>query len=148
MPPCGLRRRKFWKFDYEMVHSDVYLDKCGQHSAVLYICLPRLLSKYNINTENCSFLHVAAFYFFHPIFQGGGSADPSCHYVRTPMILGVKGGTYETSRTRVCARTQRVTTYRLTDHVWRPTSLSVYCDCDAVTSPCTAYAEHAPDRQA
>jgi len=28
MPPCRLRRRKFWKFDYEMVHSEVYLNKC------------------------------------------------------------------------------------------------------------------------
>ena len=27
MPPCRLRRRKFWKFDYEMVHSEVYLTK-------------------------------------------------------------------------------------------------------------------------
>jgi len=35
MPPCRLRRRKFRKFDYDMVHSEVYLNKCGQHSAVL-----------------------------------------------------------------------------------------------------------------
>ena len=28
MPPCRLRRRKFRKFDYEMVHSEVYLNKC------------------------------------------------------------------------------------------------------------------------
>jgi len=27
MPPCRLRRRKFWKSDYEMVHSEVYLNK-------------------------------------------------------------------------------------------------------------------------
>ena len=27
MPPCRLRRRNFWKFDYEMVHSEVYLNK-------------------------------------------------------------------------------------------------------------------------
>jgi len=27
MPPCRLRRRKFRKFDYEMVHSEVYLNK-------------------------------------------------------------------------------------------------------------------------
>ena len=26
-PPCHLRRRKFWKFDYELVHSEVYLNK-------------------------------------------------------------------------------------------------------------------------
>ena len=32
--------------------------------AVLYTCLPWLLSKYNINIENCSFLHVFAFKFF------------------------------------------------------------------------------------
>jgi len=27
MPPCRLRRRKFWKSDHEMVHSEVYLNK-------------------------------------------------------------------------------------------------------------------------
>ena len=27
MPPCRLRRRKFRKFDYEKVHSEVYLNK-------------------------------------------------------------------------------------------------------------------------
>jgi len=27
-PRCRLRRRKFRKFDYEMVHSEVYLNKC------------------------------------------------------------------------------------------------------------------------
>jgi len=27
MPPCLLRRRKLWKFDYEIVHSGVYLTK-------------------------------------------------------------------------------------------------------------------------
>jgi len=27
MPPCRLRRRKFGKFDYEMVHSEVHLNK-------------------------------------------------------------------------------------------------------------------------
>ena len=27
MPPCCLRRRKFWKFDYEIVHSEVYMNK-------------------------------------------------------------------------------------------------------------------------
>ena len=41
MPPCRPRRRKFRKFDYEMVHSEVYLNKKrGQHSAVFYTCLP------------------------------------------------------------------------------------------------------------
>ena len=30
-----------------------------------------MISKYNINIENCSFLYVFAFYFFHPFFQGG-----------------------------------------------------------------------------
>jgi len=27
VPLCHLRRRKFWKFDYEMVHFEVYLNK-------------------------------------------------------------------------------------------------------------------------
>ena len=69
MPPCRLRRRKFWIFDYEMVHSEVYV-KCGQHSAVLYTCLPWLLSKYNINIENCSFFACFRFLIFRLFFQG------------------------------------------------------------------------------
>ena len=69
MPPCRLRQRKFWKFDYEMVHSEVYLNKiCGQHSAVLYTCLPWFLSKYNINIENCSFFACFCFLIFHPFY--------------------------------------------------------------------------------
>ena len=76
----------FRKFDYEMVHSEVYLNICGQHSAVLYTCLPWLLSKYNIYIENCSFLHVFAFWFF--IHFSRGAADPICPYVQTPLQAG------------------------------------------------------------
>ena len=54
-----------------------------QHSAVLYTCLPRLLSKYNINIANCSFFACFRFLIFHPFSRG--SADPICPYVRTPM---------------------------------------------------------------
>jgi len=43
---------------------------CGQHSAVLYNRLSWLLSKYDINIENCSFLRVFAFH-FSSIFSGG-----------------------------------------------------------------------------
>ena len=45
-----------------MVHSEVYLNKyvVSLYSAVLYTCLHWLHSKYNINVENCSFLHVFA----------------------------------------------------------------------------------------
>ena len=57
---------------------------CGQHSAVLYTCLHRLLSQYNINLESCSFFACFRFLIFHPFFPGG-SADPICPYVRTPM---------------------------------------------------------------
>ena len=56
MPPCRLRRRKFWKFDCEMVHSEVL--------------------------KNAVFARFR-FLIFHPF--SGGSADPICPYVRTPM---------------------------------------------------------------
>ena len=82
MPPCRLRRRKFWKFDYEMVHSGVYL--CCQNSAVLYTCLPWLLS--NVQ-KTALVLHVSLFN-FSSIFPGG-STGPICTYVRTPMIFKV-----------------------------------------------------------
>jgi len=45
-----------------MVHSEVYVNiYVVSIGAVLYTCLPGLLSKYNINIENCSFLHVFSF---------------------------------------------------------------------------------------
>jgi len=47
VPPCRLRRRKFWKFDYEMVHSEVL--------------------------KNALVLHVFAFYFFVHFSRGGVS---------------------------------------------------------------------------
>ena len=43
---------------------------CSQQSAVLYTCLPWLLSKYNINREKCSVLHVVAFKFFLHFSRG------------------------------------------------------------------------------
>ena len=66
MPPCRLRRRKFWKFDYKMVHSEVYLNK--------YVVSIAPFS-HPTHSEIC-FLHVFAFN-FSSIFPGG-SADPIC----------------------------------------------------------------------
>ena len=46
-PPGRMRRRKFRKFDYEMMHSEVYLTKyvvSNQDSAVLYTCLSALIA--------------------------------------------------------------------------------------------------------
>jgi len=63
-----------------MVHSEVYLNK--DVVTVLYICLPWLLSKYNINIKTALFA-CFRFLIFHPFFQG--STDPICPYVRTPM---------------------------------------------------------------
>ena len=48
---------------------------CGQHSAVLYTCLPWLLSKYNINIENCSFCMFSLFN-FSSIFAREGQLTP------------------------------------------------------------------------
>jgi len=42
-----------------------------EHSDTKAIKHSSQLSKYKINTENCSFLHVFAFLIFHPFFQGG-----------------------------------------------------------------------------
>jgi len=44
---------------------------CGQHSAVLYACLHWLLSKYNINIENCSVFCMFSLFNFSSIFLGG-----------------------------------------------------------------------------
>ena len=58
MPPCRLRRRKFSKFDYEMVHSEVLKN-------ALFACFRFLI--------------------FHPFFQG--VSWPICPYVRTPIVV-------------------------------------------------------------
>ena len=67
----------------------VWINICGQHSAVLYTCLPWLLSNYNINIENCSFCMFSLFNFFSSIFQGVRLLpDPFtaiCPYARTPV---------------------------------------------------------------
>jgi len=55
---------------------------------------PDLLSKYNIKISMSSMIgglpRTACFRFliFHPFFPGGGSADPICPYLRTPMAPG------------------------------------------------------------
>ena len=61
MPPCRLRRRKFWTSDYEMVHSEVYLNKYVVSKRLLYTWLPWLLSKCS---ENCSFCMFSLFLHF------------------------------------------------------------------------------------
>ena len=86
MPPCRLRRKKLWKFDYEMVHLK-YIWICGQHSAVLYTCFhPHPIQK---TALFCMF----SLFIFSSIFPGG-SADPICPYMRTPMHLANTMGRY------------------------------------------------------
>ena len=95
MPYCRLRRRNFFssKFDYEMVHSEVYLNKYVVSIAPFSTSA---CPDYNINIENC-FFPCFRFSIFHPFFQEG-SANPICPYVRTPMItdnLNVTANTFE-----------------------------------------------------
>jgi len=58
--PCCPRRRKLWKFDYEIVHSEVYLNKYVISIAPFSTPACPDCSR-NINLENCSFGHVFAF---------------------------------------------------------------------------------------
>jgi len=67
-----------------MVHFEVYLNKYVVRIAPFSTpACPDCSQKYNLNVENCSLLHVFAFYFF--IHFCRGSADPICPYVRTPI---------------------------------------------------------------
>ena len=72
MPRCRLRRRKFLKFDYEMVHSEVYLNTCGQHSAVFLTSIQK----------TALFCMFSLFNFFIH-FSMGGQLTPFAP-VRTP----------------------------------------------------------------
>ena len=90
MPPCRLRRN-FWKFDYEVVHSEVYLNKYvvsiapfSTRPACPGCSQNRPLSiTYKLKHRKLLFF---VFFNFSSIFPEG-SADPICPYVRTPMAL-------------------------------------------------------------
>jgi len=73
MPPCRLRRRKF---DYEMVHSEVYLNKYVVSIAPFSTPPFRKL------------LFSACFRFliFHPFFQGGGQLTPFVRMCGRPCL--------------------------------------------------------------
>jgi len=74
MPPCRLRRRKFWKFDYEMVHFEVYLNKYVVSIAPFSTsACPDCSQNIYINIEICSFFACFRFLIFHLFFQRGVS---------------------------------------------------------------------------
>jgi len=59
MPPCRLTRSKFWKFVYEMVHSEVYLNK-------YVVSIAPFSHPYS---ENC-FFACFRFFIFDPFSRG------------------------------------------------------------------------------
>ena len=89
LPPEAKKILKIWLRNG--AHSEVYLNKYVVKIALSVCrslsptCLAWLLSKYNIDIENCMF----SLFIFSSIFSGG-SADSICPYVRTPMYI-VKG---------------------------------------------------------
>ena len=82
MPPCRLRRKKFKKFDYEMVHSEVYLNKYVVSIAPFSTSACPDCSQ---NLQKTALFCMFSLFNFSSIFRGG-SADPICPYVRTPMF--------------------------------------------------------------
>ena len=78
MPPCRLRRRKF---DYEMMHSEVYLNKyvvsIAPFSTPAFTPTPI--------QQTALFRMFSLFNFF--IHLPEGSADSLCRYVRMPMDM-------------------------------------------------------------
>ena len=69
MPPCRLRGRKFWKFDYEMVRSEVYVNKyvvsIAPFSTPAFTPIP--------HSGNYCFFCIFSLSNFHPFFQEGVS---------------------------------------------------------------------------
>jgi len=61
VPSCRLRRRKFWKFEYEMVHSEVYLNKYVVSVAPFSIPTP---------FRKLLFFVCFCFLIFYPSFRG------------------------------------------------------------------------------
>ena len=86
MSPFRLRRRKFGKFDYEMVHSEVYLNKYVVSIAPFSTrACPDCSQNIQQNALFCMFSH----FNFSSNFPER-SADPICPYVQTPMIKPVR----------------------------------------------------------
>ena len=88
MPLCRQRQRKFRKFDYEIVHSEVYLNK-------YVVCIAPFSTpachdcsqKYNINIENCPVCMFPLFNFSY-IFQGVSWPHlPLCADAHTNSVL-------------------------------------------------------------
>ena len=67
LPPETKKLLKIWLRNGAFWSISEYI--CGQHTAVLYTCLPWLLSKYSINVIFACF----RFLIFHQFFQGGVS---------------------------------------------------------------------------
>ena len=84
MLPCRLRRRKFWKFDYEMVHSEVYLNNYVVSIALFSTPACPDCSQ---NIQKTALFCMSSPFNFSSIFLVG-SADPICPYVQTPMDAG------------------------------------------------------------
>ena len=69
MPPCRLKRRKFWKFDYEMVHSEEYLNKYVVSIAPFSTpACPDCSQNITLTQKHCMF----SLFNFSSIFPGGG----------------------------------------------------------------------------
>ena len=85
MPACRPRRRKFRKFDYEMVHSEVYLNKYVVSIAPFSTPVCPDCSQNITKTWKTVLFCMFSLFNFSFIFPGE-SADPICLYVRTPMI--------------------------------------------------------------
>jgi len=75
MPPCRPRRRKLWKFDYEMVHFDLnkYVVSIAPFSTPA--CPDCSQNVTYLNTEHCSFCMLSLFN-FSSIFPLGGQLTP------------------------------------------------------------------------
>ena len=66
MPPCRLRRIKFRKFDYETVHSEVYLNKYAVSTAPFSTLSPPPPTP----IEKTALFACFRFLIFRPFFQG------------------------------------------------------------------------------
>ena len=60
-------------------YRPIWINMWSAYSAVLYTCLPWLLSKYNANTENCFLFCMFLLFIFSSFFQGGGQLIPFAH---------------------------------------------------------------------
>jgi len=129
MSPCHLRRRKCWKSDYEMVHSEVYLNKYeyihfpgGQLTPFAPMCGPPMLLMLTVTFLCCSDIYISVW-----SSNCAKCAVRSAQIGTTAQLFGVEMHVRTNSSGRVCLEFYQSDICRFTAMTFLPLHWVVSC---------------------